>query len=244
MNFSNIRIVLVAPSHSGNIGSALRVMLNMGMYNLSIVNPINFDKDEVIKLSAGAKHLVDNIQIKNTLTESLQGCSLVIGTSSRERKLGLPYIDPRSCAKICDKISSNNLVAIVFGCERSGLSNADLLQCQYHLTIPANPNYSSLNLASAVQVVCYEIFYLSQVNNNIYRNDINLASNDTLNAIFKELEALICKVGFSDDKSSKSLHMKIQRIFQKSQLEDKEGNLLCGIFKKCNNFINSQSYEK
>ena len=150
----NIRIVLVETSHSGNIGSAARAMKTMGLSNLYLVSPKSVD-EQSIALAAGADDVMRNAHIVDTFEQAIEDCSLVIGTSARLRHLQSTLIDPRKCA---EKASAHQgQVAIVFGRERVGLTNEELLKCHYHLNIPANPEYSSLNLAMAVQLVSYEM---------------------------------------------------------------------------------------
>lgn len=150
----NIRIVLVETSHSGNIGSAARAMKTMGLSNLYLVSPKSVD-EQSIALAAGADDVVRNAHIVDTFEQAIEDCSLVIGTSARLRHLQSTLIEPRECA---EKASAHQgQVAIVFGRERVGLTNEELLKCHYHLNIPANPEYSSLNLAMAVQLVSYEM---------------------------------------------------------------------------------------
>lgn len=150
----NIRIVLVETSHSGNIGSAARAMKTMGLSNLYLVSPKSVD-EQSIALAAGADDVVRNAHIVDTFEQAIEDCSLVIGTSARLRHLQSTLIEPRECA---EKASIHQgQVAVVFGRERVGLTNEELLKCHYHLNIPANPEYSSLNLAMAVQLISYEI---------------------------------------------------------------------------------------
>ena len=142
----NIRIVLVETSHSGNIGSAARAMKTMGLSNLYLVSPKSVD-EQSIALAAGADDVVRNAHIVDTFEQAIEDCSLVIGASARLRHLQSTLIEPRECA---EKVSAHQgQVAIVFGRERVGLTNEELLKCHYHLNIPANPEYSSLNLAMA-----------------------------------------------------------------------------------------------
>lgn len=180
----NIRIVLVETSHSGNIGSAARAMKTMGLSNLYLVSPKSVD-EQSIALAAGADDVVRNAHIVDTFEQAIEDCSLVIGTSARLRHLQSTLIEPRECA---EKASTHQgQVAIVFGRERVGLTNEELLKCHYHLNIPANPEYSSLNLAMAVQLVSYEMrmAFLTKNKNGKYTfNDRRYLSNSTRNGVF------------------------------------------------------------
>ena len=153
----NIRIVLVETSHTGNMGSTARAMKTMGLSNLYLVNPLVEPDSHAIALSAGASDVIGNAKIVKSLDEALEGCKLVIGTSARSRTLSWPMVEPRECGVKSVEQSKESPVAIVFGRERVGLTNEELQKCNYHLYIPTNPEYGSLNLAMAVQLVSYEI---------------------------------------------------------------------------------------
>ena len=153
----NIRIVLVETSHTGNMGSVARAMKTMGLTNLWLVNPLVKPDSQAIALAAGASDVIGNAQIVDTLDEALAGCSLVVGTSARSRTLPWPMLDPRECGLKSVSEAEQAPVALVFGRERVGLTNDELQKCHYHVAIAANPEYSSLNLAMAVQVISYEV---------------------------------------------------------------------------------------
>lgn len=153
----NIRIVLVETSHTGNMGSVARAMKTMGLTNLWLVNPLVKPDSQAIALAAGASDVIGNAHIVDTLDEALAGCSLVVGTSARSRTLPWPMLDPRECGLKSVAEAANTPVALVFGRERVGLTNEELQKCHYHVAIAANPEYSSLNLAMAVQVIAYEV---------------------------------------------------------------------------------------
>lgn len=153
----NIRIVLVETSHTGNMGSVARAMKTMGLTNLWLVNPLVKPDSQAIATAAGASDVIGNAQIVDTLDEALAGCSLVVGTSARSRTLPWPMLDPRECGLKSVAEGQHAPVALVFGRERVGLTNDELQKCHYHVAIAANPEYSSLNLAMAVQVIAYEV---------------------------------------------------------------------------------------
>lgn len=166
----NIRIVLIETSHSGNIGSAARAMKTMGLTQLCLVSPKSVD-EQSYTLSAGAENIVKNARVVDSFDEAVDDCSLVIGTSARLRHLQNTLIEPRECAE--KVVAYKGKIAIVFGRERIGLTNEELLKCHYHLNIPANPDYSSLNLAMAVQLVSYELRMAFLVQNN-KKNSLSL----------------------------------------------------------------------
>lgn len=158
MNILNqIQVVLIETSLPANIGSAARAMKTMGLSNLRLVTPKLPIDDQAEALSAGAKEVLDNAQIFTTFKEAIADCQLVIGTSARLRHLQSSLIEPRACGKLAVERAHLGKVAIVFGRERIGLTNEELLKCHYHLNFPTNPDYGSLNLAMAVQLASYEI---------------------------------------------------------------------------------------
>lgn len=152
-----IRIILVETSLPANIGSAARAMKTMGLSNLRLVSPLNPIDEQAQALAAGAKDVLANAQIFDSFEQAIADCQLVIGTSARLRHLQNSLIEPRDCGKLAVERAEKGKVAIVFGRERVGLTNEELLKCHYHLNFPTNPDYGSLNLAMAVQLASYEV---------------------------------------------------------------------------------------
>ena len=151
MILDDIRVVLVNTSHSGNIGSAARAMKTMGLSKLYLVDPACEIDSHASALSAGASDVLGNAVIVDKLEDAIADCALTIGTSARSRTLSWPMVEPRECGEKLVAEAENGPVALVFGRENSGLTNEELQLCNYHVCIPANPEYSSLNLAMAVQ---------------------------------------------------------------------------------------------
>ena len=226
----NIRIVLVETSHSGNIGSASRAMKTMGLSNLYLVSPKSVD-EQSITLAAGADDVVRNAHIVDTFEQAIEDCSLVIGTSARLRHLQSTLIEPRESA---EKASAHQgQVAIVFGRERVGLTNEELLKCHYHLNIPANPEYSSLNLAMAVQLVSYEMRMAFLTKN---KTESTLSTIEDIYPTAQEMEYFFCSYGTGVSVSwvlfkIKGLYKKLRRLYNRSSLEKNELNILRGMFK-------------
>lgn len=158
----NIRIVLVNTHHPGNIGAAARAMKNMGLSRLYLVEPMDFPSFEASQRASSATDVLSGAVVVDTLAEALQGCRFVCGTSARQRSVKWPQLDARECGVQLQQESEQHEVALVFGRERSGLSNEELEQCQVLVNIPTAEAYSSLNLAQAVQVLSYEILMASQ----------------------------------------------------------------------------------
>lgn len=232
----NIRIVLIETSHSGNIGSAARAMKTMGLTQLCLVSPKSID-EQSYALSAGAEDIVKNVMIVDSFDDAVKNCSLVIGTSARLRHLQNTLIEPRECA---DKvISHKGKIAIVFGRERIGLTNEELLKCHYHLNIPANPDYSSLNLAMAVQLVSYELRMAFLVQNN-KKNSLSLIEKnyptaDQLAYFFDHTERIYQSLGFIQNQG---VMRKLKRLYYRAKLEKNELNILNGMLSAVEKRIN------
>ena len=152
-----MRIVLVNTTHPGNIGAAARAMKNMGLSRLYLVAPKTYPAERALWRAANAADVLRRAIVVDTLEQAVADCGLVIGASARERRIPWPLLTPRECGDRCYGEAATHLVALVFGREDRGLTNDELHQCHYHVHIPANPDYSSLNLAAAVQVITYEL---------------------------------------------------------------------------------------
>lgn len=232
MNYLNqIQIILVETSHSGNIGSAARAMKTMGLHNLRLVAPQQPIDEQAIALAAGAKDVLDNVQTFSTFEQAIADCQLVIGTSARLRHLQNSLIEPRTCGELAIKRAEQGKVAVVFGRERVGLTNEELLKCHYHLNVPTNPEYGSLNLAMAVQLVAYEIRMAWLAVENLQKNPENqpLADYPTaenLEHFFNHTERLYKSLGFI---RNDAVMLKLRRLYQRAELETAELNLLRGM---------------
>lgn len=228
MQLNQIQIILVETSHSGNIGSAARAMKTMGIGNLRLVAPKQPIDEQAIALAAGAKDVLDNVQIYATFDQAIADCQLVIGTSARLRHLQNSLIEPRKCGEIAMQRAEQGKVAIVFGRERVGLTNEELLKCHYHLHFPTNPDYGSLNLAMAVQLACYEIrmAWLDLQNNPQITPLADYPSAEALEHFFQHTEQLYKKLGFI---RNESVMLKLRRLYQRAELETNELNLLRGM---------------
>ncbi|WP_273838175.1 tRNA (cytosine(32)/uridine(32)-2'-O)-methyltransferase TrmJ [Providencia rettgeri] len=230
----NIRIVLVETSHTGNMGSTARAMKTMGLSNLYLVNPLVEPDSHSIALSAGASDVIGNATIVKTLDEALEGCKLVIGTSARSRTLSWPMVEPRECGVKSVEQSKESPVAIVFGRERVGLTNEELQKCQYHLYIPTNPEYGSLNLAMAVQLVSYEIrmAYLAMNEKNaVISNDdeVEYPPSEDVERFYVHLESVLNESGFIRKAHPGLIMNKLRRLFTRAHIETQELHILRGI---------------
>lgn len=228
----NIRIVLVETSHTGNMGSAARAMKTMGLSNLWLVNPLVKPDSQAIALAAGASDIIRDSTIVDTLDDALVGCSLVVGTSARSRTLSWPMLEPDECGSHLVQRAGQTPAALVFGRERVGLTNEELQKCHYHVSIPSNPEYSSLNLAMAVQVLCYEIrlawLALQRTDTKSYEENPYPLTED-LARFYQHLEQVLLDVGFIRQAHPGQVMNKLRRMFTRAQPEAQELNILRGI---------------
>ncbi len=231
--FDKARIVLVGTTHPGNIGAAARAMKTMSQDNLYLVSPKIFPSAEATARATGADDILASAKVFPSLKEAISDCDLVVGTSARTRSIPWPVVLPRECAEM---ISENKYssAAIVFGRENSGLSNEELELCNLVLQIPANLEYSSLNLASAVQIICYEIYLLGINDNSIEspKSDSPLANQDKMEMFYQHLEECMVDIGFHDVENPRLLMHRMRRLFNRAQLEESECNILRGILAK------------
>lgn len=226
----NLRIVLVRTSHPGNIGSAARAMKTMGLNNLYLVQPKSFPDPKAVEMASNADDVLANAVVVNSLNEAIHDCCLVFGTSARTREITWPTLDVREAAiKIIEEVQTKP-VAILFGNERTGLLNEELQYCHYQLTIPANPTYSSLNLAAAVQIVSYELYmaYLNFKPITIMPFD-EQATVAELNGFYEHLENILNQVDFLNPARSMQVMNRLKRLFNRTRLEQKEVRILRGI---------------
>jgi len=231
----NVRIVLVETSHTGNMGSVARAMKTMGLTNLWLVNPLVKPDSQAIALAAGASDVIGEAKIVDTLDEALAGCSLVVGTSARSRTLPWPMLDPRECGIKSIAEAQHAPVAIVFGRERVGLTNDELQKCHYHVAIQANPEYSSLNLAMAVQILAYEvrIAWLAtqeegQVAAPAPETEVYPLVDD-LERFYVHLEKALSESGFIRPTHPGQVMSKLRRLFTRARPESQELNILRGM---------------
>lgn len=230
MKFSSIRIVLVATSHPGNIGSTARAMKTMGLHRLYLVTPKLFPDPRAHEMSAGAYDVLSEAIVTDSLTEALKGCRLVLATSARPRDIALPGMTPAETATLVADTQDGTEIAIVFGREHAGLTNDELLQCHYHVNIPSNPDFSSLNLAQAVQIVAYELRMklLSPVAFVEMRADMQ-ATIDDVEQFYEHLREVLIEIDFLKPSNPKRLLQRIRRMYNRTKLEVMEVNILRGI---------------
>lgn len=240
VSLQNIRVVLVNTSHAGNIGGAARAMKNMGLSRLVLVDPEDFPSPNAVARASGATDILDSARVVATLEEALAGCSLVLGTSARDRRIPWPLLDPRECASVSvEQSAGGGEVALVFGREYAGLTNEELQRCQYHVHIPSDPQFSSLNLAAAVQVLAYEVrmAWLAAEGRptkvekleTTAMLDAQPVTVDELENYFGHLEQTLVDIGFLDPAKPRHLMPRLRRLYGRSGVSKLEMNILRGI---------------
>ncbi len=230
MGLNNIRIVLIGTTHPGNIGAVARAMKNMCLHQLYLVQPKEFPCAEATARASGADDLLYNAKVCSSLDEALDGCHLVVGASARLRRVEWPQFAPRECATQLLSEAQQGAVALVFGRESSGLSNAEMDRCQYLVNIPANEEYSSLNLSMAVQVLAYELRMTSLEGTSLKaKSDRMVATADEMEGFIRHLEQTMRDIQFSDPRQSTKLLRRLRRLFNRAQPDSDELNILRGI---------------
>jgi len=223
------RIVLVNTSHPGNIGAAARAMKNMGLEKLCLVQPQHYPSAEATARASGADDLLARARCFQTLDEAIADSTLVIGASARCRTLPLPMLDPRGCAALAVKQVDRGRVAILFGRERTGLTNAELDRCHYLVQIPSNPDYPSLNVAAAVQVIAYELRMATAAAPLASEPEPDYASAGQLEQFYAHLEQTLIELEFLDPENPRQLMRRLRRLFGRARPDQNEINILRGI---------------
>ena len=256
--FSQIRIVLVNTTHPGNIGAAARAMKNMGLAQLVLVEPKQFPDEEAVWRAGHADDVLEQALCCQSLSEAIDGCALVIGTSARERKIPWPLMNPREAAAQVQQQLVNapkQPIALVFGREDRGLTNDELHQCHLHLNIPTNPEYSSLNLAAAVQVVCYELRMtilgdqlptVSQSSSELEQAalaasmrdwDVPIAGPAMLEHFYQHLEQSLIDIEFLEPNAQRQVMTRFRRLFHRARMDEMEGQMCRGMLKRIDQLV-------
>ncbi len=227
---TNIRIVLINTSHPGNIGAVARAMKNMCLERLYLVEPNDFPSAEATSRSSGADDLLARAVVCSTLEEALAGCHFVVGTSARNRSLSWPVMAPRECAARLVEESVAGEVALVFGREDSGMTNEELERCHYLVSIPSNPDFSSLNLGAAVQVLAYELMVATPLAKPVSEEEgRDLATADEMESFFLHLEQTLVDLEFLDNSQPRRLMRRLRRFFNRARPDQTEVNILRGV---------------
>ena len=259
-HLSHVRIVMVNTTLPANIGSALRAMKTMGLTKLVLVAPKTYPHPDIDALAAGATDLIEHIQIVDTLEDAIKDCHIVFGTSARSRTIPWPLLDARPAAELSLKAVSESQqeVAVIFGREDRGLTNEELAMANYHVTIPVNSDYGVLNVAQAIQVICYEMRMAAMnfVENPVdpeaqmhVTDDIDmqwdepLVTHEQMEQFYPHLEKMLADIEFMDPKNPRLLPLRLRRLFGRIQLDRMEYHLLRGIFTRVQ-AMNNGSWKK
>ena len=253
-----IKIVLIETTHPGNIGAAARAMKTMGLTQLTLVQPKEFPSETAVAMSSHADDILNKAQVVESLPEAIEDCQVIYGTSSRERYLQWPQMSARAAGQQIFKQARDNQIAIVFGNERTGMTNAQLQQCHYHTFIPTQTEYTSLNLAQAVQILCYECHVAyneaMSVASDVVQSQSEqiadapvaktadrLATQEEVAGFYQHLQAALAHIDILHSKQKTSLMMRLQRLFQRAHCTNVEINILRGI---CKNILRMQAGDR
>ncbi|KKO11553.1 RNA methyltransferase [Pseudohongiella sp.] len=250
-DLSRVHVVLVNTSHPGNIGATARALKNMGIPNLRLVDPRDYPSDVAMWRAVSATDVLERAKVFPTLVEAVADCSMVIGASARSRRMPWPMLSPRQCARhVLEEIQrataeDSGQIALVFGREDTGLTNDELQQCHYHVQIPANEDYSSLNLAAAVMVVCYEVrvamlehagetrlgadapMYDPASEDEYW--DVPKADGHQMELFYEHLEKALVAMDFHDPENPRLLMPRMRRLFGRIRPDSMEINILRGV---------------
>lgn len=229
--FDNIRVVLVEPSHPGNIGGAARALKTMGLSHLAVVNPGRFPDPQAEWRAAGAQDVLEAIDVFSSVEAAIADCHWVVGTSTRQRRIPWPIMSAEEVAADLLSKAEATRIAILFGREASGLTNDELQKCHCHLQIPANPEYSSLNLAMAVQVVSYELCKQAESASVAPSWDRPLATIAQVEGLLEHLQTTLVDSDFLDPANPGQTMTRLRRLFTRLDLDDTEVQMLRGILR-------------
>jgi tRNA (cytidine32/uridine32-2'-O)-methyltransferase len=233
MQTDHIRIVLVEPSHPGNIGAVARAMKNMGLTRLVLVAPKQFPDEQATWRAVSAADVLQSAVVVPTLDDAIADCSFVVGASAKDRRIPWPVLDARRAAAEIGAASIRGEVAILFGREDNGLGTAELTRCNLHLAIPTSGVYSSLNLAMAVQIVCYELHMIGASATLPAEPDTDWdappATQADLERFFVHLEETLSAIGFLNPAAPRQLMQRLRRLYGRLRLDEMEVNILRGI---------------
>ena len=224
-----IRVVLARPSHPGNVGAAARAMKTMGFSDLRLVAPRRPPDDEARALAAGAADVLDRVRASERIEEALAGTVLAAGFSARGRDLSHPLRALRDAAPAILEAAAEGPVALVFGNETSGLSNEEMGHCRMQVSIPANPEYASLNLGAAVQVACYEVAAAARAFALPEAGEHARATSEDLEALVAHWESAVVESGYLDPAQPGRLMERLRRLLARAGLERSEVKFLRGM---------------
>lgn len=230
MSLANIRIVLIEPQFPGNIGAVARAMKNMGLTRLYLINPAQFPHKDAVIRATNAVDVLEKVVVADNLNDVIADCRLVIGTSTRGRGCAVPALTARETAEKIVPEAQQSEVALLFGTEASGMTGADIKRCNFYGYIPANPEYTSLNLAAAVQTFCYEIFQCADaVKSQPAEIHGEYPTHQELEYFYQHLERVLMSSGFIIKNHPGQIMHRLRRLFSRARPDEKEMNILRGI---------------
>lgn len=229
-------IVMIETSHPGNIGAAARAMKNMGLNELRLVNPKQFPSAEATARASGADDLLATAQQYESINAAVADATLVIGASARSRSLPVPMLDPRGCAEQIRSHPDSRKAVILFGRERTGLTNEELNLCHYLVQIPVSPDYPSLNVAAAVQVISYELRMAALSGGDTVQADVetDYATAQQMEQFYQHLEQTLIDLEFLDPDNPRQLMRRLHRLYNRARPDQNEINILRGILTAAN----------
>lgn len=226
----HLRIVLVEPTHPGNIGATARAMKAMGLRRLWLVAPARFPSAQATARAAGADDVLHEARIVEAVDDAIADCGLVLGTTARARRIEWPVVDARegACRSVAQAVETP--VAVLFGRERSGLTNAEIDKCHALIRIPVSAHFSSLNVAAAVQIVTYEMRLAAHGRSvTTAARQAPAATGDELEGFYRHLEDTLVRIGYLDPAAPKLLMRRLRRLFSRAEPDRAEINILRGI---------------
>jgi len=226
IRLDSICIVLVKPKFPENVGSVARAMKNMGLNRLVVVNGCCPLLANAYKLASGAEDILERAEEFPSLREAISGMGYVVGTTSRERKEKGLDLTPEALARKLIPLSQRNLIGLIFGSEKEGLTNEELSLCHLSVRIPSVESFPSLNLAQAVMVVSYELFKTSM---EVPKKEVRLAQAEQLERMFEHMEKTLLRIGFLDIKNPQRIMRVLRKLFGRSQMDEREVQILQGI---------------
>ena len=254
-----IRIVMVGTTHPGNIGAAARAMNTMGLSDLRLVSPLQFPHVEATARASGSADILASAKVCASLDEALEGATLVVGTSARQRRIPWPCLSPRQLGAVAAERIEQEQVAVLFGREDRGLTNDELQRCHYHVAIPTNPDYAVLNVASAVQLLGYELRLAlvgdpeaGEAPRRAGRHGLALppmewdappADAAELEYLLRHLETLITASGFVDPASPGHVMTRLRRLFLRARPDKVEISTLRGVLTSFARYLPSPESE-
>jgi tRNA/rRNA methyltransferase len=227
-HLSNVRVVLSHTTHPGNIGAAARAMKTMGLHHLYLINPRHFPDPQATAMAAGADDVLQNAVVCSAIDEALQGVVLTVGMTARQRDISNEVLTPRAAMPLVLQQAATQSVALLFGTEMSGLTNEEVSRAQMLVNIPANPDFSSLNLASSVQVMAYELSVAAQ-NFQPAQQLLQPAAHEQVEGFMVHLEKALHEIGFFTTQNPARMMQRLRRLYARARLEADEINILRGI---------------